>query len=98
MECRVAALVAQVDAYSRLHISERSARGLPNQQALGQMRTSAIQTVGTVPPSMAYSVPVMEAARGETRKAMRSATSFGLAGRPSGMPPRPFMMIYLPPS
>jgi hypothetical protein len=61
-------------------------------------RTSAIQTVGTVPPSITYSVPVIEAARGETRKAMRSATSIGLAGRPSGMPPRPFMMICLPPS
>ena len=59
----------------------------------GHKRTSAIQTVGTVPPSITYSVPVIEAARGETRKAMRSATSIGLAGRPSGMPPSPFMMI-----
>ncbi len=56
------------------------------------------QTVGTVPPSITYSVPVIEAARGETRKVTRSATSFGLAGLPSGMPPRPFMMICLPPS
>jgi hypothetical protein len=28
---------------------------------------------------------------------MRSATSRGLAGRPSGMPPSDFMMICLPP-
>ena len=63
-----------------------------------QKRTPTIQTVGTVPPSITYSVPVIEAARGDTRKAMRSATSFGFAGRPSGMPPRPFMMICLPPS
>lgn len=30
---------------------------------------------------MTYSVPVMEAARGEARNAMRSATSLGLAGQ-----------------
>jgi len=29
------------------------------------------QTVGTVPPSTMYSLPVMEAARGEARNAMR---------------------------
>jgi hypothetical protein len=56
------------------------------------------QAVGTVPPSMMYSVPVIDAARGEARSAIRSATSRGMAGRPSGMPPRPFMMIRLPPS
>lgn len=61
-------------------------------------RTTTVQTVGMVPPSITYSVPVIEAARGETRKAIRSATSIGLAGRPSGMPPRLFMMIRLPPS
>lgn len=44
-------------------------------------------TVGTVPPSMTYSVPVMELASGETRNATRSATSLGFAGRPIGMPP-----------
>jgi hypothetical protein len=33
-------------------------------------------------PSMTYSVPVIDAARGDTKKAMRSATSFGLAGPP----------------
>src|SRR3984893_6190457 len=36
--------------------------------------------VGTVPPSMTYSVPVMEAARGEATNAIRSAPSLGLAG------------------
>jgi hypothetical protein len=54
--------------------------------------------VGTVPPSMTYSVPVMEAARGEARNATRSATSCGFAGRPSGMPPSEFITILRPPS
>jgi len=36
-----------------------------------------IQTVGTVPPSMTYSAPVIEPARADTRKATRSATSAG---------------------
>src|SRR3981189_1637150 len=44
-------------------------------------------TVGTVPPSITYSVPVIEAARGDARNATRSATSLGRAGRPIGMPP-----------
>jgi hypothetical protein len=47
----------------------------------------SIQMVGTVPPSMTYSAPVIEAARGEARKATSSATSLGRAGRPIGMPP-----------
>jgi len=51
------------------------------------------QAVGTVPPSMTYSLPVIEAARGETRKATRSATSLGFAGRPSGMPPSELITI-----
>jgi len=55
-------------------------------------------TVGTVPPSMTYSVPVIEPALGETTNAMRSATSCGFAGRPMGMPPNARMMICLPPS
>src|SRR5690242_11255429 len=46
-----------------------------------------IQITGTLPPSIRYSTPVMVAARGETRNAMRSATSFGLFGRPIGIPP-----------
>src|SRR6266581_3478923 len=40
---------------------------------------------------MTYSVPVIEPASGEATKATRSATSFGLAGRPIGMPPRDFI-------
>ena len=63
-----------------------------------QKRTRIAQTVGTVPPSITYSVPVIEAARGDTRNMTRSATSFGFEGLPSGMPPRPSMMICLPPS
>jgi glutathione S-transferase len=39
------------------------------------------QAVGTVPPSMMYSVPVIDAARGEARNAIRSATSRGMAAR-----------------
>jgi len=34
-------------------------------------------TVGTVPPSMTYSVPVMDPARGNARNATRSATPCG---------------------
>lgn len=56
------------------------------------------QAVGIVPPSMTYSAPVMAPARSDTRKAMRSATSAGRAGRPSGMPPSDCMMILWPPS
>lgn len=43
--------------------------------------------VGMVPPSITNSVPVMQAARGETRKPTSSATSAGFDGRPIGMPP-----------
>ena len=57
-----------------------------------------LQTVGSVPPSMTHSVPVIDEARDEAKNAMRSATSSGLAGRPSGIPPRLFMMICFPPS
>jgi hypothetical protein len=56
------------------------------------------QAVGTVPPSITYSVPVMASARGDATNAMRSATSRGLAGRPIGMPPSDRMMISLPPA
>jgi len=51
------------------------------------VRSVAPQAVGTVPPSITYSVPVIEAARGEARNTTRSATSFGVAGRPIGIPP-----------
>lgn len=46
------------------------------------------QTVGTVPPSMTNSAPWSVAARSLARKAIRSATSSGVFGRPIGMPPR----------
>jgi hypothetical protein len=42
---------------------------------------------GKVPPSILSSVPVMEAARGEARKATTPATSLGRAERPIEMPP-----------
>jgi hypothetical protein len=45
------------------------------------------QIVGMVPPSMTYSLPVIDAARSDARKATSSATSAGQPGRPSGMPP-----------
>ena len=66
------------------------------------MNTSSVvpearYAVGTVPPSIAYSVPVIEAARGETRNATRSDTSFGFAGRPIGMPPSEFITILRAP-
>lgn len=56
------------------------------------------QAVGTVPPSMTYSAPVMVAARSEARKAIRFATSSGVEGRPIGIPPSDSMIIRLPPS
>lgn len=36
--------------------------------------------------------PVMDAAPSDARKAIGSASSFGAAGRPSGIPPSDFMM------
>src|SRR5665213_3356975 len=45
-------------------------------------------TVGTVPPSMTISVPLIVAARSDARKAMSSATSSGRLGRPTGIPPK----------
>jgi len=68
----------------------RAADAVPPALRRGRSRNcsrSRSQTVGTVPPSMTYSVPVMEPARGETRNATRSATSSGRAGRPMGIPP-----------
>src|SRR4030095_10000099 len=55
----------------------------PSQQALVRL----FQTFGIVPPSMTYSVPWIEEAREDARKATNSATSQGHAGRPMGMPP-----------
>lgn len=54
--------------------------------------------VGTVPPSMTTSAPVIAPASGDARKAIRLATSCGFAGRPSGMPPSALITIRLPPS
>ena len=45
------------------------------------------QTVGTVPPSITYSLPWIEAARLDARKATSSATSSGRPGLPIGIPP-----------
>ena len=69
-----------------------------NSEASKRCRWGEPHAVGTVPPSMTYSVPVMEAARGEARNATRSATSRGFAGRPSGMPPSESITILRPPS
>lgn len=44
-------------------------------------------TVGIVPLSMTISVPVIAEARYDAAKATSSATSSGLLGPPSGMPP-----------
>lgn len=55
-------------------------------------------SVGTVPPSIRYSDPAIEADRGEARKAIRSATSPGVAGLPTGIPPSQSITIFLPPS
>ena len=81
----------QVEAAGR----RAHARGETDSMMLPKCRD---QAVGTVPPSMTYSVPVMEAARGDARNATRSATSPGLAGRPSGMPPSESITILRPPS
>ena len=51
----------------------------------------AYQTVGTVPPSITYSLPLIDNALSETRNAISSATSSGRPGRPIGMPPRDFI-------
>ena len=56
------------------------------------------QTVGTVPPSMTYSAPVIDAARDDARKATRNATSSGLAGRPMGIPPSESIKCFRAPS
>jgi len=70
-----------------------SPRGLPSQPVV-----AVGYRVGTVPPSIRYSAPAIEADRGDARKAIKSATSCGLAGRPTGIPPSQSMMIFLPPS
>jgi hypothetical protein len=83
---------------------QRSRDGFPDPSVVVRQENSRsdnvslCHAVGTVPPSMTYSVPVIAAALAEVRNTMRSATSRGLAGRPSGMPPSDLMMICLPPS
>ncbi|ESZ22349.1 hypothetical protein X737_03665 [Mesorhizobium sp. L48C026A00] len=54
-------------------------------------------TVGTVPPSIVSSAPVIEEARSEDRKATRLAILAGLEGRPRGIPPRESIMMFMPP-
>jgi hypothetical protein len=49
---------------------------------------SLSQMMGTVPPSMTYSAPLIAFARSDTRNATSSAASVGWAGRPIGMPLR----------
>jgi len=49
------------------------------------------QTVGIVPPSITYSLPLIDSALSETRNATSSATSSGRPGRPIGIPPRDFI-------
>src|SRR5262249_32767970 len=56
------------------------------------------QIVGMVPPSMTYSLPVIEDARSETRNATNSATSSGRFGRPSGIPPSDFIKLCRAPA
>src|SRR5204862_2330180 len=65
---------------------------------LGHLRsheTSPAQMVGIVPPSITYSLPVIDEARSDARKATNSATSSGRFGRPSGIPPSESMMRCL---
>jgi len=50
-------------------------------------------TAGMVPPSITYSLPLIEAARSETRNATSSATSSGWPGRPIGIPPSEAMRL-----
>jgi len=54
------------------------------------------QAVGTVPPSMTYSVPVIAPALGEITKAMRSATSRGAI--PTDIRHFPARVVVTPPA
>src|SRR6266478_2567528 len=78
------------------HFAHREAQCHPPGQAPseGMVRLDfarKCQIVGMVPPSITYSLPVIDAARSEARKATSSATSAGQPGRPSGMPPSDFI-------
>lgn len=59
---------------------------------------SLAYAVGIVPPSITCSVPVIDAARSEARKAIRLATSSASTGRPRGMPPSESMISLTPPA
>jgi len=50
------------------------------------------QMVGIVPPSITYSLPVIDEARSDVRNATSSATSSGRFGRPCGIPPSESIM------
>src|SRR5207244_9441671 len=66
---------------------------------LGQFRFffhhAVLQMVGMFPPSMTYSLPVIDEARSDARNATNSATSSGRFGLPKGMPPRESIMRCL---
>lgn len=62
----------------------------------GRQSECRAQAVGTVPPSITNSDPVMLPARSEERNAIRLAISAGVEGRPIGMPPKDSMIIRLP--
>ncbi len=49
------------------------------------------QAVGIVPPSITYSLPLIDNAQSDTRNATSSATSSGRPGRPMGIPPSDFI-------
>src|SRR6266404_6494963 len=66
-----------------LHVGVRDQVLVPS----GVLRRARHQTVGTVPPSITYSLPWIEAARSDARKATSSATSSGRPGLPIGIPP-----------
>src|SRR5436190_1510578 len=58
-----------------------------------QIATPPDQIVGIVPPSMTYSLPVIDEARSDARNATKAATSSGRFGLPKGMPPRVSMIL-----
>ena len=86
--CHEAGSTKQLHGFSGL---ARIAPVLSRQQHADHFLIS--QTVGMVPPSITYSLPVIEDARSETRNATNSATSSGRFGRPSGIPPSDFIKL-----
>jgi hypothetical protein len=77
----------------RSKAAKRVGQGLASAFAM-TLRNADPQATGTVPPSMTYSTPWMDAARSDTRNPTSSATSRGLAGRPMGMPPNEAMSDF----